>query len=226
MPRASSNWQAYQHDSAEFFRALGLDATVDATIQGTRSKHDVDVLVEFKAFGLSHRWIVECKAWNRSVPKERVEVLKSIVSETGADRGFLVCEKSFQSGAISAARLCNITLTSLEDLRLNAEVDLANLRWENLLKRWFNWHNRWHEVPAATTGRNWLVLCGHVNAMSAVEIGLRDFRSNRYPAPYGAISDRPADEIRYLRAGSSEEFLSGASTTISAAEDWLSGLEK
>ena len=47
--------------------------------------------------------------------------LTSIVQDIGADRGFLLSEVGFQSGAILAARSSNITLTSLEDLSASAE---------------------------------------------------------------------------------------------------------
>src|SRR5688572_24229353 len=77
MPSPAPPWREYQREAAEFFESLGFVATVDAPVQGVRSRHDIDVLVEFEAFGVDHRWLVECKAWNRPVPKERVEVLKS-----------------------------------------------------------------------------------------------------------------------------------------------------
>lgn len=40
-------------------------------------------------------------------------VLKGVVDDTGADRGFLLSESGFQTGAVTAARLANITLTNL-----------------------------------------------------------------------------------------------------------------
>ena len=218
-------WRLYQREAAEFFRSLGLTATVDASIEGVRSTHDVDVLVEFAAFGLEHRWIVECKAWNRRVPKERIEVLKSIVSETGADRGFLICEKGAQSGAITAARLSNVTITSLDDLQANAEADMKDLRWSDLVKRWFDWNGRWHAVATSTGTQTWLTLVEHVNSMGAVEEGLRRFRTGRFPAPYGALSNHDAktaaEAIRYLSAQSADDFLDGAAATIEAAERFL-----
>ena len=146
-------------------------------------------------------------SWNRPVPKDRVETLKSIVSETGADRGFLLCERSFQSGAITAARLSNITLTSLEDLLANAEANLMELRWSDLLKRWFDWEAERDRIP--TREDLWPQICAHVNSMSAVQTGLNYFRAGRFPAPYAAVTDWEADTLDVLRADSPGDFLDG-----------------
>lgn len=43
--------------------------------------------------------------------------LKAIVDDCGADRGLIISEQGFQSGAVRATRKINITLSSVEDLR-------------------------------------------------------------------------------------------------------------
>ena len=110
-----------------------MAATVDASLHGARARHALDVLVEFERIGVRHRWVVECKLWKRRVPKERVLILQSVVSDVGADRGFLLSEVGFQSGAVTAARLANITLTNLTDLRENAELDAHEARLRQLV---------------------------------------------------------------------------------------------
>lgn len=42
----TAKWKDSQEEAAAFFRALGLDAQTDVTVQGVRTKHDVDVLVK------------------------------------------------------------------------------------------------------------------------------------------------------------------------------------
>ena len=87
-------------------------------------EHEIDVLVTFTAYGVDHVWLVECKLWKTRVPQEKVLAFRSIVDEVGADRGFLLSESDFQPGAVTQARLTNITLTKLENLRANAEADV------------------------------------------------------------------------------------------------------
>ena len=55
-------------------------------------------------------WVVEAKSWRSNVPKEKILALRSIVDDTGADRGFLISEKGFQSGAWEAAKKSNVEL--------------------------------------------------------------------------------------------------------------------
>lgn len=127
-------WMQYQEDAATFFRSLGLQAEVETTVKGTRGEHDVDVLVKGNLHGVNFVWIVECKAWRSNIPKEKVMALAAIVDDVGADRGFLLSEVGFQSGAIQQARKRSITLTSIQDLREVATESaighaLARLAW-------------------------------------------------------------------------------------------------
>ena len=48
--------------------------------------------------------------------KLHVLALRTIVNDIGADRGFIISEKGFQSGANEAARDANITLTTFKNL--------------------------------------------------------------------------------------------------------------
>ena len=58
-------------------------------------------------------WLVECKRWRRRVTKLHVLALREIVADVGADRGILLSEVGFQSGAVEAAKLTNVHVTSL-----------------------------------------------------------------------------------------------------------------
>ncbi len=120
------SWKKFQKDVAEFFRSLGCDAVEDALVVGVRAKHKIDVLVRFKRFGIEIKWVIECKYWNTSVPKEKVLALAAIIDDVGADRGVLISSAGFQSGAIRAAQKSNITLTSLEELKEISQGDLIS----------------------------------------------------------------------------------------------------
>lgn len=106
----ATTWRDYQEEAASFFRSLGLDATADASVQGVRTTHDVDVLVKAQYVGFEVIWIVECKHWKSRVSKLHVMALREIVSDIGADRGILLSESGFQIGALEAASLTNVQL--------------------------------------------------------------------------------------------------------------------
>src|SRR5262245_31943731 len=109
-------WRSYQEEAADFFRSLGQEAVTDAKIKGARTEHDVDVLVTIDLASFKIKWLVECKHWKTSVTKLHVLALREIVSDVGADRGIILCEAGFQSGAIEAANLTNVQVSSLAKL--------------------------------------------------------------------------------------------------------------
>lgn len=123
-------WSDYQEQVADFFRSLGLPATTNESIEGVRTTHDVDVVVRSRHAGFDVLWLVECKSWKSAIPKEKVLALRTIVDDVGADRGFIMAESGYQSGALQAARNANVMLTSLADLMetLAYEVGMAQLK--------------------------------------------------------------------------------------------------
>ncbi|RZM80364.1 restriction endonuclease [Pseudoalteromonas rubra] len=143
----SINWKEYQEEAAEFFRSLGLEAETDVTIEGVRTKHDIDVLVKSHHAGFDITWIVECKHWQKPVSKLHVLGLREIVSDTGADRGILLSESGFQSGAIEAANLTNVHVTSLEEFRLSASSDIYSMRLRELYDRVESCKERYWDIP-------------------------------------------------------------------------------
>jgi len=129
------DWQEYQQEAAEFFRSLGLCADVDMTLQGVRARHDIDVVVRSKHVGFEIQWLVECKHWKTRVSKLHVLGLREIVNDVGADRGIILCEAGFQTGAIEAANLTNVQVSSLATLSLKTKSDVSAMRLRDIADR-------------------------------------------------------------------------------------------
>lgn len=121
-------WRAYQETVPAFFRSLGLEATTNFTINGVRTTHAIDVYVKSFHVGFDVVWIVECKQWTKKVTKLHVLALREIVTDVGADRGILLSEKGFQSGALEAATLTDVRVMSLAQLRGAAGADIMAMR--------------------------------------------------------------------------------------------------
>jgi hypothetical protein len=224
------DWREYQREAARFFCDLGMTAEVERTIAGRLgTPHTIDVLVTFTAFGVEHTWVVECKRWKSRVGKDRVLVLKSIVDDVGADRGFLLTESGFQSGAVTAARLSNITLSNLDDLRTNAEADIQTMRWDDLYARVAASGPRLHELnvvvrrdahsamSALKPGISSDDFMFRVATLSMLEHALQAARLRRFPLAYG-YADRDG---RLLHAQDMSAFLDGAAVLIDELEAWL-----
>lgn len=141
------DWKKYQHQAADFFRALGLEAKTDVTIQGARTTHDIDVLVKSHHVGFDVTWLVECKHWKSKVSKLHVLALREIVHDTGADRGILLAENGFQSGAIEASMLTNVQVTSLADVESSASYAINSMRLRELFDRLMWCKEEYWEIP-------------------------------------------------------------------------------
>ncbi|HET9285281.1 MAG TPA: restriction endonuclease [Candidatus Angelobacter sp.] len=146
----ASSWQEYQEEAARFFHDLGLEAVTDFTVQGVRTTHDVDVYVKSHHVGFDVVWIVECKHWTTPVTKMHVLALRAIVADVGADRGILLSESGFQSGAIEAANLTNVHVTSLADLRGTASAEITAMRLKEIFDRIEECRERYWKIPKET----------------------------------------------------------------------------
>ncbi|EEZ85196.1 hypothetical protein VME_49080 [Vibrio harveyi 1DA3] len=128
--RTSSDWYKFQEDIRNHFESLGTYARTNVAVSGVRGDHDIDVLVKSKFLGSDITWVIEAKKWKTNVPKEKVLALQTIVHDIGADRGFIISEKGFQSGAIKAAENSNISLVNFEQLLVSTRefMDLEILK--------------------------------------------------------------------------------------------------
>lgn len=131
----ADNWKDYQEEAAEFFRSLGLKSSTDVKMKGVRTEHDVDILVKIDVAGLSIKWIIECKCWKSPVNKLHVLALREIVADLGVDRGIILCEVGFQSGAVEAANLTNVQVSSLDKLSITSRDAIASFRLKELFDR-------------------------------------------------------------------------------------------
>ena len=227
------NWKAYQEEVAEFFRALGCDAQVEAIVTGARGVHEIDVWVQFKKFGLQVKWAVECKAWNTNVPKEKVLALQTMVNDIGADRGFLISTTGFQSGAIRASERTNITLTNLEDLRKITAHDLVHAALDSLKVRvakvkhalvdlyviepihYPGGATGWRSSPKP--GADASALDSAIGSVGVLEVGLDQVRVGKAPYP---LRFRDSDK-GMIRAATLEDFVRGAAAILEGAEATL-----
>ncbi|SJZ93759.1 Restriction endonuclease [Trichlorobacter thiogenes] len=140
-------WKEYQEEAASLFRSLGLDANTDITVKGVRTNHDIDVLVKSQHVGFEITWLVECKYWKTRVSKLHVLALREIVSDVGADRGIILSEAGFQSGAIEAAHLTNVQVTSLAEISTSARNDIFSMRLRELFDRIEDCNDRYWNIP-------------------------------------------------------------------------------
>lgn len=219
-------WQQFQDHTAEFFRSLGCHAQVEAKVTGARAEHKIDVWVRFNKFGLETKWVIECKDWNSTVPKEKVLALRSVVEDVGADRGILISAAGFQPGAVRVAEKTNITLTEFDGLRETAREDLVasvlhrietrviELKYElhNLYTSEQTGPHSWISKPQPGVDGNAVMRA--IGALAVLEYGFDRIRLKKPPYP---VKFDDAGERKVL-VDTLDDFVTAASEVIGEAE--------
>lgn len=142
-----TSWREYQEETAAFFRGIGFDAETDQELTGVRTAHKIDVVARGRHVGFDVLWVIECKQWKSRINKLHVLALRTVVTEVGADRGILMAERGFQRGAQEAARLTNVTVTSLAKLEASASYDIGMAQLHDLQNRVDKCRERYWDLP-------------------------------------------------------------------------------
>ena len=129
------DWFDFQEKIAQHFRSLGVSAVTNETVRGIRTDHDIDIYATSKYLGTNIKWVIEAKYWNTKIPKEKVLALRTIVEDIGADKGFIISQVGFQSGAIEATENTNIQLYTFEELIFNTRNYIQSEILETYIRR-------------------------------------------------------------------------------------------
>lgn len=76
-------------------------------------EHQIDVYWEYKKDRITHRVAIECKNYNKRVPKDKVSAFHGILSDLDDVEGIMVSKKGFQKGAKQYAEHYGISLKEL-----------------------------------------------------------------------------------------------------------------
>ncbi|MFL6605658.1 MAG: restriction endonuclease [Steroidobacteraceae bacterium] len=115
--REPTDWADLQNLVAQMFLELGCDVGVGQHVDLVRGKKEIDVLVKDPETTPTSQYLCECKFWSKPIPQEVVHSFRTIVSDYGAHRGFVISRAGFQSGAREAVQKTNVDLVTFEELQ-------------------------------------------------------------------------------------------------------------
>jgi hypothetical protein len=113
-----AEWADLQDRVAQLFLELGCDVTVGERIKLVRGEKEIDVSVRDPQTTPRSVYLCECKFWSRPVPQEVVHSFRTVLSDFGAHRGFIISRAGFQAGAKEAVKNTNLDLLTFEELQL------------------------------------------------------------------------------------------------------------
>lgn len=105
-----SDWKDLQQSVAQLLKECGFAVEIEKTVATVRGSVEIDVYAEEQVRGRKYVILVECKHWKSRVPQGVIHAFRTVVSDIGANVGYLVSMAGFQSGAFTAAELTNLRL--------------------------------------------------------------------------------------------------------------------
>lgn len=114
-------WKELQQKVAVILRQCGLAVQVERVVSTARGHVEIDVYAEETRQSRTYVIVCECKNWTRRVPQHVIHSFRTVVNDCGADRGYIVSSRGFQSGASTAASLTNIHLCTWQQIQSEFE---------------------------------------------------------------------------------------------------------
>lgn len=109
-------WQQLQTYVGKMFEECGFETEVSKVVELIRGNKEIDVYAKDVENEYQPTILVECKFWNSPIPQEIIHSFRTVVSDYGANIGFIVSKTGFQSGSYEAIKKTNIHLVNLKEL--------------------------------------------------------------------------------------------------------------
>ena len=111
------DWKALQIEVGKILEQCGFSVEVEKKIDMARGEAELDVYAEEVVKGRRYSIVCECKYWKSNIPQSIIHSFRSILNDTGANIGYIIALKGFQSGAFKAANYTNLELVTWEEFQ-------------------------------------------------------------------------------------------------------------
>jgi len=121
------DWRDLQNKVSQLLNESGIEAEAGKKIEHIRGTVEIDVFAREIIDNRNYDILIECKNWSSNVPQTVIHGFRSVISDIGANIGYIISLKGFQSGAYEAKKFTNINiLTWYEFQKLFEEKWLRN----------------------------------------------------------------------------------------------------
>ena len=110
-----TDWRDLQNKVGSVLRGIGYEVFIEKDIQTVRGTVNVDVFAMDEESVPSSVLICECKHWNYKVPKSVVHSFRTVITDFGANFGYIISKSGYQEGAFQAAENSNIKLLNWDE---------------------------------------------------------------------------------------------------------------
>lgn len=112
-----ADWKDLQDRVGQLFLEIGCDVRISERIKLVRGEKEIDVTVRDPQMTPPSVYLCECKFWSKPVPQEVIHSFRTVLSDFGAHRGFIISRAGFQAGAKEAVKNTNLELFTFGELQ-------------------------------------------------------------------------------------------------------------
>lgn len=112
-PQAGKIFRNSPHAS---WRNAGLPSK-SKKVKLVRGQAEIDVYAEETLKGRKYIILCGCKHWRAAVPQTVVHSFRSVMTDVGAHKGYIISSSGFQSGARDAAQMTNVELVTWDQFQ-------------------------------------------------------------------------------------------------------------
>jgi hypothetical protein len=117
LSKLPQNWQELEDKVEDILNKSGFKAEKNKLIKLVRGEVKIDVFAEKNNSTPPIKILCECKYWETNIPQTIIHSFRTVVSDCGANLGYIIAKTGFQSGAVKASELTNIQLITWEQFQ-------------------------------------------------------------------------------------------------------------
>jgi len=117
-----ADWHDLQRKVALILSVSGFRVDIEKRLEGARGTVEVDVYGEEEVAGRKYVVVCECKHWKANIPQSVIHGFRTILSDLGANLGYIITTSDFQSGSFAASKSSNVKLLTWEDFQNEFEA--------------------------------------------------------------------------------------------------------
>lgn len=112
-----NTWQDLQQQVHQILNECGFESEVEKRLDTVRGTVTIDVYARDPSSQPPVVYLCECKHWHSRVPQGVVHSFRTVVTDYGANWGFIISSNGFQSGAHEAAANSNVKLLTWNEFQ-------------------------------------------------------------------------------------------------------------
>lgn len=124
--KTPDKWENLEELTELLFQRTGHKTKRKKIVQLVRGKVEVDVFAIKPGVPTDFTIVCECKNWNKKISQTTVHSFRTVVSEIGANVGYIISKNGYQKGAIESAKNSNIELLAWDNLQNKFREEYLN----------------------------------------------------------------------------------------------------